>query len=77
MLFLTGLRVAMLSEPCRMCAMRMVGEASLTPSIAFEGSQFHINMDKPADREEGEEEEEEGAKASRRRRVADYEVQVF
>ena len=47
-----------------MCAMRMVGEASATPSIAFEDSEFHINVDG----KEGEEEGEEDAIGKRKRR---------
>ena len=88
MLLLTGLRVGMLSEPCRMCAMRMVGEASLTPSVAFEASQFHINKDKPASDDDDDEDEEERKKKmqkrkeemekrrQRRERIAQYEVEV-
>lgn len=89
MLLLTGLRVGMLSEPCRMCAMRMVGEASLTPSVAFEASQFHINKDKPASDDDDDEDEEERKKKmqkrkeemekrrQRRERIAQYEVEAL
>ena len=72
-----------------MCAMRMVGEASVTPSIAFEASQFHINVDTTApftDEGRGGGDDEDGKDVSRqdqinsrrkrRDRIAQYEANV-
>ena len=70
-----------------MCAMRMVGEASVTPSIAYEASQFHINVDQAAPfadeagggeegKEKSKQDDQVNARRLRRERIAQYEANV-
>jgi len=45
MLLAAGLRVGQLSEPCRMCALKLIGDTSRTPSVAMDTSLFGINKE--------------------------------